>query len=96
MERPYEGASGNQPIPVGTLITGNLAITGQFDSCPKFYPDIEPPGNGPDNRAFFMGWIDYLDDTGLRRRTAFCREFLQKDGGARFYAVNDPDYEYEQ
>lgn len=97
MERPYEGKDGNNPIAKNTLIVGSVGVAALFSSAPNLYPDLPPPGTEPTNRAFFMGWIEYLDDTGLKRRTIFCREFLQRDGSARFWpAPNDPDYEYEQ
>jgi hypothetical protein len=99
MERPYEGQGfGHEVknfISKGTVIKGSVGTTAQFDTSPAPYPTIEPPGITKQNRAFFMGWIDYRDDTGLLRRTAFCREFQQRNGSARFYRTNDKDYDFE-
>jgi hypothetical protein len=41
-----------------------------------------------------MGWINYADDLGFVRRTAFCRRFNPESG--RFVAVDDPDYEHAE
>lgn len=43
--------------------------------------------------AYVLGWIDYDDDLGLSRRTAFCRHYDRARD--RFSRVrNDPDYEH--
>jgi hypothetical protein len=44
-------------------------------------------------RYRLLGYIQYRDDSGNIRRTAFCRE--KKPTQHRFLTVNDPDYEYE-
>jgi hypothetical protein len=99
MERPYEGQGEghevNYPLRRGTIIKGSQGVTATFDTYPVVYPDIAPPGLDGKNRAYFMGWIEYNDDNGSIHRTAFCREFKQIDGSARFYPTNDPDYEHE-
>ena len=41
---------------------------------------------------YFFGYIDYLDDVGTTRRTAFCRRYIQET--KRFTKVKDEDYEY--
>lgn len=41
---------------------------------------------------YFFGYIDYLDDVGTNRRTAFCRRYIQET--KRFAKVDDEDYEY--
>jgi transposase-like protein len=43
---------------------------------------------------YIMGWIEYLDDLKIPRRTAFCRKYEITKG--RFFAVDDPDYEYQE
>jgi hypothetical protein len=50
-------------------------------------------GRGQDvPELFFRGFIIYADKNGLKRRTAFCRQY---DFGAhRFRIVDDPDHEY--
>jgi len=41
---------------------------------------------------YFFGYVQYRDQIGIVRRTAFCRLFDLKS--RRFVAVADPDYEY--
>jgi hypothetical protein len=41
---------------------------------------------------FLTGRVDYRDDTGAVRRTAFHRSYNQET--KRFSIVDDPDYEY--
>lgn len=41
---------------------------------------------------YFLGYILYKDEVGTIRRTAFCRLYDYRT--MRFYAVDDPDYEY--
>jgi hypothetical protein len=102
MARPYERHVANNPITPGTVIAGNLGHTALFntidDPLYRVWPFEAKPGAGVglQPRAFILGWIEYEDGIGLKRRMAFCREFLQKDGSARFYPVEDPDYEYEE
>jgi hypothetical protein len=50
------------------------------------------PDTGISNFFYFFGYIDYLDDMGIGRRTAFCRQFDDKT--RRFTAIKDDDYEY--
>jgi hypothetical protein len=97
MERPYEGKDGNHPMPDRPTIAAGSNATGIFMSEATFQFDIAPGGNDPlTHKLYVLGWIEYSDDLAIRRRTEFCREFLQRDGSARFYPVNDPDYEYEE
>jgi hypothetical protein len=44
-----------------------------------------------DITIYFMGFIRYRDELGLKRRTDFCRRFDWDR--MRFYPVADPDYE---
>jgi hypothetical protein len=44
-------------------------------------------------RILLLGYIQYRDDSGNIRRTAFCRQMGEHDP-PRFSAVTDPDYEY--
>lgn len=46
-----------------------------------------------DYRLWVVGWIDYDDDLGTRRRTRFCRRWNHETGG--FVRETDPDYETE-
>ena len=41
---------------------------------------------------YFFGYIDYLDNIGTKRRTAFCRQYNPTT--RRFTAIDDDDYEY--
>jgi len=41
---------------------------------------------------YVMGRIEYKDDLGFIRRTAFCRKY--DANGRRFFPVDDPDYEH--
>jgi hypothetical protein len=43
-------------------------------------------------RLYVMGFVDYEDDIGTVRRTAFCRMYYP--GLKRFRPVENPDYEY--
>jgi len=44
------------------------------------------------NDLYFFGYIDYLDNIGIIRRTAFCRRYIRET--MRFTKVEDEDYEY--
>ena len=44
------------------------------------------------NDLYFFGYIDYRDDIGTIRRTAFCRLYNRET--KRFTKVDDEDYEY--
>jgi hypothetical protein len=51
-------------------------------------------------RLYFAGAIEYADQRGIIRKTAFCRvlnlpEKLNATDRGRFVRFNDPDYEYE-
>jgi hypothetical protein len=94
MERPYEGLDGNNPLQPQVIEAGSSRV-GLFMSKDTYTIDGTP--GGPDGvNIFVLGWIEYTDDLSVKRRTAFCRQFLNRDGSARFYPVNDPDYEFEE
>lgn len=98
MEAPYYGNWGNNPLYPGEV---SASVTGSFNTGDGTHVPYDVfPGmdiiRRSSGRIFFMGWIDYLDGDGTKRRTAFCREFLEGGGSARFYPVDDPDYEYEE
>jgi hypothetical protein len=44
------------------------------------------------DRMYFLGYIQYRDDLGNERRTAFCRGYSGKN--KRFHAISVPDYDY--
>jgi hypothetical protein len=43
-------------------------------------------------KLYFRGFVVYTDWNGLKRRTAFCRQY--DFGARRFRIIDDPDYEY--
>lgn len=96
MNRPYEGEDGNSDADV----VGREMAAGQ--TAPIHFMSDTPMGaEGPLVRQYsdgwhiyVMGWVEYLDKLGTRRRTAFCREYRMPEG--RFFAVSDPDYEHEE
>lgn len=100
MKRPYEGENGNMPIGKITISSG--------ESFPALFQSDTPTERRADPSkkivggasVYVMGWIEYQDDLNIRRRTAFCREFKQPSGqafhSARFYPVDDLDYEHEE
>jgi hypothetical protein len=101
MRRPYEGMDGNGAVPIQTLEPGEPGV-GIFGSDftltrGQWQEMGRPIGAG---NLCVLGWVDYKDDRGFRRRTAFCREFrsveLDAPGEGRFVPVDDPDYEYEE
>jgi hypothetical protein len=101
MERPYEGKRGNNPIGKNVVIAPGASYPGLFQSESTY--EIKEvrgePGIFAGGRLYVMGWIDYVDDLKVRRRTAFCRQYLYNPdahGVRRFYPVEDPDYEYEE
>jgi len=98
MRRPYEGQNGNGAVPFVRLIPGQSVPT-QFRSDEPMIEHGRTIGSQVIRalRLFVMGWIEYRDDVGVLRRTAFCREFTRGpwDEG-RFSPVDNPDYEHEE
>ena len=94
MRRPYEGKDSDPLFPHVLLQPGQ--------SFPVPFQSEEIPPSDHSNivelNIYVMGWIEYADDNGTRRRTAFCRLFKRQDqwGNGRFYPVADPDYEHEE
>ena len=99
MRRPYEGEDGNNQIPRMKLEAGQSTI-GLFLSDDLLGNGASTIGNNIPNglTLFVMGWVEYADEKGIKRRTSFCREFQKRGGFAqgRFYAVEDQDYEHEE
>ena len=56
---------------------------------PNRNPSIPP---GQNLYTYILGWIEYADELGLTRRTAFCQRYDLSL--RRFITVDDPDYEY--
>ncbi|MFL6758560.1 hypothetical protein [Sphingomonas sp.] len=93
MQRPYEGKNGNNPVP-RTAIPSGSSVFGLFSSEEPFTA-LHWDENGRSN-VYVMGWVEYIDTSNVRRRTAFCRRYVERDGSRRFYPVDDPDYEHEE
>ena len=45
-------------------------------------------------KAYVLGWVEYADDLGNLRRTAFCRLWDPSFNRFRGFTEKDPDYEY--
>jgi len=99
MRRPYEGDDGNNAVARIVLQPGQ-SIPGLFQSEMLMENRATTIGTKIVRglRLFVMGWIEYKDDRGIMRRTGFCSEFEKRDqfSEGRFYAVDDPDYNYEE
>lgn len=99
MRRPYEGENGNNLIPQVRLEPGQ-STPGMFMSDGPLNDRAttigQPIAGGL--RLWVMGWIEYVDDRAVKRRTTFCRECERREGfgPVRFYTVDDPDYEHEE
>ena len=99
MRRPYEGRDGQKPSSLIRLQPGQ-SVPRRFDSEQPL--DVNPDqilrwsdsGSGPRIHLYVMGWVEYADDLGYIRRTAFCRKFEPQS--VRFKAVDDPDYEHAE
>lgn len=73
------------------------------ESCSYFFHADGPLGGMCDYierghvPLFVVGFVHYADDNDIERFMGFCRKYVVADGtrGARFIAVDDPDYEYE-
>lgn len=96
MERPYEGQDGNLSVPSALIPPG-----GSFPilfSHPLNVQEITTDTfiNDRDIPIYAMGWVEYKDTAKRTRRTAFCRRYYERDGSARFIAIDDPDYEHEE
>jgi hypothetical protein len=99
MRRPYEDAKANAAVANARLEPDQSAI-GTFSSSDSLDARGNTVGSNTIHalRLFVMGWVEYRDDIGVTRRTAFCHEFQRRGGFAegRFYPVDDRDYEHEE
>ena len=87
-KRPYEGESG--------VKCECIFAAGQSNPYPfgRTVPLDKDTVDGLREKTRFMhilGWIDYIDDLGIRRTTRFCRFY--DTALERFILVDDPDYE---
>lgn len=99
MRRPYEGENGNMSVLPVRLEPGQ-SIPGTFCSVELMTDRSNTIGTKIVRglHLYVMGWVEYIDDNQIQRRTSFCREYEKREafGEGRFYAVNDPDYEHEE
>lgn len=98
MRRPYEGAEDNLQALSRTLLSGE-STTALFRSDKSVDAELGAGTNVISSwKVYVMGWVAYSDQNNDVRRTGFCREYRRRDSSplARFYAVDDPDYEHEE
>jgi len=99
MERPYEGKDGNMTIGRIRLQPG-VSRPGLFlsENVMGSEGTAVQTGSGGMWGFWVMGWIEYIDASNTKRRTAFCRKYRVPEGAneGRFFAVDDTDYEHEE
>jgi hypothetical protein len=93
MGRPYEGKDANRAVafPISAGESRPLIIAND-----TFIPSVETADQirtGTGLFVYVMGWVEYCDDNGVRRRMAFCRKY--DHSLSRFTSVENPDYEHE-
>lgn len=99
MELPYARSNIGVYLPEASLAPGK-SIEPAFQSDATLPANVGTISTGVIGQLhlYVMGSIEYDDESGIRRRTNFCREYRrlnwQIDG--RFYPVDDPDYEHEE
>jgi hypothetical protein len=90
MERPYEGKDGGKEL---EIIQPGASTPRLFRrATPLTAPERMDIQQGQ-KHLYILGWVEYLDDVGTRRRMAFCR--LYNFGTRRFTPVNNTDYEHQ-
>lgn len=91
----YEKSAGNAGADI-TIIPPGAVATAKF-KCPveSDSPRTEIPRIALTSNLYAMGWVQYADSDGTRRRTTFCRQY--NPGQRRFELPknSDPDYEAE-
>lgn len=92
MHRPYDHLGQTNPVR-GVLQPGTSFVGSFMSERPMDEHAAEIWQAGNQWHLYIMGWIEYKDDLGFVRRTAFCRQFDVRRG-RRFFAVDDPDYEH--
>lgn len=91
MHRPYARNSPTNPVS-GNLQPGT-SVSGRFMSDTPMDQQATAILQASMHWAIYvMGWIEYKDDLGFIRRTAFCRRY--DANRRRFFPVDDPDYEH--
>ena len=94
MTRPYESDSGNGFLRSPTLQPGE-SVLGEFFSLQFMGDDAEDYCQASINKHLWvMGWVEYKDELGYKRRSAFCRQW---EGATKcFFIVGSPDYEHQE
>jgi hypothetical protein len=98
MRRPYEGADDNLQIMKRILRPGESTSV-LFNSDEPLPESLRNIGGNEIGRAnvYVMGWITYLDESDIVRRTSFCRRYQQNPSGdGRFVIEENTDYEHEE
>jgi hypothetical protein len=92
MKRPFESEIPNDQFPLIPLGTGASlpAVFGPMQVLQGFDSTLDSIGQN----ISILGFIDYVDDAGTRRRTAFCRTY--DDTRKRFTKSQNEDYEHEE
>lgn len=104
MEPPYNMDFGMSCLPVGTTLQAGEAEECSFVGSGPTEDQIGEAilgKPGPGSRTgehwvtqlelYVLGWVDYTDELGITRGTAFCRRYERNLD--RFLPVDNPDYE---
>jgi len=96
MSRPYEGEGGNLGVPENWIEPG-ASVPILFSST-LIAVDIGTDTfvDATHQTIFAMGWVEYIDQAGHLRRTAFCRPYVSTKRRFMRSEENDPDYEQEE
>jgi hypothetical protein len=90
-EKPYKENDPNYRIDI-RLTSGDPHVL-EFRDEGTLIGEKSFKDTGPLDSVYVMGYVEYVDDIGTPRRTGFCRRYRKSKD--RFFAVDDPDYEYE-
>lgn len=91
MERPYEG---EEPMQFRVELIPGQSEPISFSSYSMLGEQESDQVLRGARNIYVLGNVAYQDDSGVIRRTAFCRKYDHARG--RFFAVDDPDYEHEE
>ena len=93
MRRPYDGKNPTCTSPFDMPPGSSSPLIFSSDQLMDSYGHALRLGNS-DFHIYVMGFVEYSDELGIPRRTAFCRQWRPTE--ARFTAVLDVDYEHEE
>ncbi len=96
MERPYEGQDGYvYQSPVKLQAGQSVPIPFQSRDVIETKDIANMIRNGQHSwQLWVMGWVEYVDDSNIRRRTAFCRRY--DPTSRRIVRKEDEDYDHEE